>query len=392
MSGHGGDIFSASVQSGLAPEAILDFSANINPLGPPPSVCDALSRAVDGSGPGASSAVSRYPDPHCRRLRARLGEVYGTGPDRLLIGNGATELIYLAMRALRPSRVAVFAPCYMDYWRAAEQVGAEVNGFVTAPESGFKPSAEALDSAAAISDVVWVGHPNNPSGWMLERDQILAVAARRPEVMFLVDESFTEFVQEAASHTLLRADAPANVLVVRSLTKVFAIPGLRLGLAAGHPEVLRPLARIKEPWTVNALAQEAGMVLYDDEDYLRRTRIHTALERRFLASELASVPGLVPFDSAGPFLLVRITVPGWSSTRLHKELLRGGVLIRDASDFRGLDASYVRFAVRGRDDNVRLLSVLRETLGVGTPEALAAAGRSEPGSAAQPSAAGRDLV
>jgi len=347
VTGHGGDILSASQRSGLRPDDIVDFSSNINPLGPPEAVRRLFRSSAGEADPACgepAALVSRYPDSECRCLRAHLAGVHRLEPEQILVGNGSTELIYLLMRALAPARVAAFPPCYADYWRASEQAGAEVSGYVGRPESGFRPADEALRTAAEAAEVVWVGHPNNPCGWILEREQILRLARANPETVFVVDEAFVEFLSDYEERTCLSAAMPRNVVVLRSLTKFFAIPGLRLGFVVAHPDLLHLMGRFKEPWTVNALAQEAGLLLYDEVDYIRRTRANTACERRFLYQELSALEGIEPFPSVACYLLAR------------------GLLIREGANFRGLDASYVRFAVKNRDDNVKLLSALRAAL------------------------------
>ncbi len=358
MTGHGGDIVSASELAGIPAGDTIDFSSNVNPLGPPEQMKKILADSL--------SAAARYPDSECRRLRRKLAEVHQLAADEVLVGSGSTEMIYLLARALRPARAAVFAPCYLDYWRASEQAGAEVNGYVGSPENGFLPSEDSLRNAADIAGLVWIGHPNNPSGWLLDRATILGLVAEHPNTTFVVDEAFAEFLQDCRRHTLLSAGLPRNLIVLRSLTKFFAVPGLRLGFAAAHPDVVRLLAHLKEPWTVNGPALEVGLRLYDDPTYIERTRMDTAREARFLAEGLAAVDGLAPFDSRGCFILVQITADGLTAPELKERLLDRGILIRDASNFRGLDGSYVRFAVKGHDDNLKLLDALRDVLGGST--------------------------
>ena len=354
MSIHGGDILSASERSGLPPGEIVDFSVNINPLGPPAAVVDALHADV--------RELERYPDPAYRALRGALAEAHGIASDDVMVGNGATELIYLAARALAPRRAAVFAPCYSDYWRASANAGAEVSGYPGSPDEDFAPNPDALRTAAQQCELVWIGHPNNPSGWLLERDVIRRATEESPRTAFVIDEAFIEFHERIADFTLLGADRPRNVIVIRSLTKFFAMPGLRLGFAVVDAGLRRLMADYQEPWTVNAVAARAGEHLYDDADYLRRSREVVTEERRFLLAGLKALDGLQVFESHAPFLLLRIGVPGLASAALKERLLSHGILIRDASNYRGLDATYVRVAVKARGDNERLLEALGWTL------------------------------
>jgi L-threonine-O-3-phosphate decarboxylase len=350
LKGHGGDILDVSERTGIPAGDILDFSYNVNPLGPPAGVKAAAIAALD--------SLTRYPDDDCRALRTRLAEVHGLPADRLLVGNGSTELIYLLPRALGARRVALFSPSYMDYWRASQLAGAEVTGYACSDENGFRPAPELLDQACLTADMVWLGNPNNPNGGLLDRDMILRASMAHPRTVFVVDEAFMEFTPDPDRYTLLRDGLCRNVIVLRSLTKFFALPGLRLGFLTASPEIVRLLQAAKEPWTVNAIALAVGERLYDDPHYMIETRRLIGQERDFLLERLLAIGAMYPFPSRANFILARIERSSLTAPQLKQGLLQDRILIRDASNFRGLGGRYVRFAVRLREDNERLLSAL----------------------------------
>jgi threonine-phosphate decarboxylase len=209
--------------------------------------------------------------------------------------------------------------------------------------------------------MVWIGNPSNPTGVLVDREKIRALAKAHRDVIFVIDEAFTEFLPDCTDRTLLGAPEP-NIIVLRSLTKFFALAGLRLGFLVAVPDMVRRLASMKEPWTVNGLAQAVGEHLYDDADYITRTRAVVSQEREFLAKELAALPGLHPFPSQANFILTRLDTPGITSGGVKHQLLHHRILIRDASNFHGLDSRFFRVAVKSREDNVRLIEALRQVL------------------------------
>ncbi len=353
MKGHGGDIFEVCEKLNIPEDQLLDFSSNINPLGPPPPTQEILARS--------SAAVGRYPDMECRKLRRHLAEHLGVQSERILVGNGSTELIYLLARRFAPRRATTFPPCYQDYWRASELAGAEVAGYVAADEENFIHSDAALQSGCQSADLVWIGNPGNPTGVVIDRERIRTLAKAHADIIFVVDEAFMEFLPDCAERTLLGAPEP-NIIVLRSLTKFFALAGLRLGFLVAAPEMVRHLAAAKEPWTVNGLAQAVGEHLYDDADYVARTREIVAQEREFLMRELAGIPGLHPFPSLANFLLTRLDTQTITSAGIKHQLLHHRILIRDASNFRGLDSRFFRVAVKSREDNVKLIEALRQVV------------------------------
>jgi threonine-phosphate decarboxylase len=349
---HGGDVYHLARTLGLNLAELLDFSANINPLGFPPGIVPALEHAL--------GEIVHYPDRRCLGLTQDLAAYHALSPEQILVGNGSTELIYLVARALKPKKALIVAPAFSEYEHALEAAGVPVDFHITTESQNFtlhKP----LNPKGA--DLVFLAHPASPSGALLPPELLLEVAARLDDAgaFLLLDEAFVDFVEESSFKTHL-ARFP-RVLLLRSFTKFFAIPGMRLGCLLAAPEVISRLAAVQEPWSVNTLAQAMGRACLKDVDYMARSRTLVREEREYLLDGLKSLPGLQPFPSAVNYLLCKLTRPDFTAASLQKAVLSQKIVIRDASNFRGLDERFFRVAVRARAKNQRLLEALGHFLG-----------------------------
>ena len=247
------------------------------------------------------------------------------------------------------------APAFSEYEHALEAAQVPVEFQVTAEAQNFTLSAPLNPKGA---DLVFLANPASPSGALLPPELLLQTAAalEAAGVHLLLDEAFVDFVEEASLKARL-AQFP-RLLILRSFTKFFAIPGMRLGYLLAAPDLIAQLSAVQEPWSVNTLAQAAGRACLRDLDYMGRSRALIDQERQYLLEGLASLPGLKPFPSAVNYLLVKINRPDWTAAGLQKALLSQKIVIRDASNFRGLDERFFRLAVRRREDNQRLLQGL----------------------------------
>lgn len=339
---HGGDYrtVAAALEIGRIPKPRFDFSVNLNPLGPPPGVRSLLWREMH--------SIETYPDAAARRAEANLAQAHGLPPEAVVVENGSTEIFGLMLRALAPRRVGWIDPCYAGYAEACRALDVEgVSIAQTGPSDDFRIRVE--DLAVDDVDLVFLGSPNNPTGTVIDPNAIVNAAVRHPRCWFVVDESFMDFLPDAADRTLIRGETPENLVVIKSLTKFFAIPGLRLGMACGAPGVMARVRACRLPWSVNALAQAAGEVLYKDREYIERSRRVTAELGNEFARELSALSGWKVFPVRVNFLLVRLPTD-WPVSRLQRELLQAGILIRSCANFPGLGEGYCRLAVRPRDE------------------------------------------
>jgi L-threonine-O-3-phosphate decarboxylase len=351
---HGGD--AKAVASDLGVQAAgsprLDFSVNVNPFGAPPWVKGILARS--------EGLVERYPEPRATTLSATLAQAHGVESDGVVVGNGSTEILSWIVQALRPAHPAWVIPTYAGYSEVCAAAG--LRGAAIAAASSrhaFRMDWDLLRKGDA--DLLFLASPNNPTGAVLDAGAILAAVKADARRTVVLDESFLDFLPDAGRRTLIRPDMPPNLIVIKSLTKFFAIPGLRLGMACSAPETLRRIEAARLPWSVNGLAQAVGVRLYADRDYLQRSRETLPRWRETFAAQLAELPGLTVHPSEAPFLLCRLAAP-WTASRLQAELLGQGILIRSCRNFEGLGEEYCRLAVRPPGEQEDLMAVLRPLL------------------------------
>ncbi|GAB4258577.1 pyridoxal phosphate-dependent aminotransferase [Deferrisoma sp.] len=345
---HGGDVWGR-------PEGtrILDFSASINPYGPPPGLWEELGRVWP--------RIVHYPDRGCRGLRAALARRFGVSEEEILPGNGSAELIDLALRALVPARLVWCPPDFSLYVQFAPAGTA----FVEVPRQaarGFRVDFGRLAEVVAPGDLVVFSNPGNPAGCREPPDEILRLAqhCRERGAVLLVDEAFMDFCPDQG--VLGRAADGAGLLVLRSLTKFYALPGLRLGFLAGPPDLVGRIGRLQVPWSVNTLAQAAGAYCVAQTDWEQETRAAILGEAERFRERLGRLPGVRPLPPAANYLLVELLPPAPSATAVYEALARQGLLVRHCGSF-GLGDRFLRIAVRRPEEDDELLRALEGILG-----------------------------
>lgn len=353
---HGGRIAPLLARHGLpADHPVIDFSANLNPLGPPPWLGDWLSDRLSES-PGGAASLARYPDPDDDRARRAIAAHDGVAPARVLVTNGGIEAIHLAAARHAGGRALVIEPTFCEYALACRRHGLSVERLGLAmPE--FRLDLDAAEAALAGVEIAFLCRPNNPSGTLIPRADVERLLARADETgtTLVVDEAFVDFTGREERLTPL-LERSSHLLLLRSLTKLFDVPGLRLGYLLGAPEAVVRLAELQMPWSVNALALGLAAPLLDDRDYLARTRAWLAAERD-LPARVRALGYTVPETHAN-FLLLRGGDDAEGAGALFAFLLERGLLVRHTHGFPGLDGAWLRLALRGRDDNARLLEAL----------------------------------
>ena len=347
--GHGGDLLTATEAYGRPEEGWLDYSSNMNPFGPPEVVGELMRERWRD--------IARYPDPAVRGLTSKLSHVYGISKESILVGNGAAELIDLVVRVLRPAETIIASPSFTEYEDAVRKAGSTIVSVPLERDHAFELSVP----QEAGGRTVFLGHPNNPTGRIVPARVLDAL--RQSGTRMILDEAFLDFLPDEEGISYIRHAAESTrIQVIRSMTKFYAIPGIRLGFLVAHPDVVRRLREAQTPWSVNFLAQLIGEAVMDERAYAERTRAWLQEERPWLAGELSRL-GLTVFPSDTNFLLVSLpTKSGRDAPQLQSAMASKGILIRDASLFEGLDASYFRLAIRLRKDNERLLRMLKECL------------------------------
>ncbi|WP_445637051.1 threonine-phosphate decarboxylase CobD [Nostoc sp. DSM 114161] len=358
---HGGNLAWAAALAGCPPDAILDFSASISPLGPPNSAIAAIMSQIGN--------IKHYPDPNYSELRLALSHFHQLPPEWILPGNGSAELLTLIGKELAQLAATILiTPAFGDYYRTLAGYKAKVLEFPLSLVAGqeslvISPLSLILDNGQKTKDKgLLLNNPHNPTGKLFSRDSILPYLEQF--ALVVVDEAFMDFVPPNEEQSLIGVvQEYANLVILRSLTKFYSLPGLRLGYAIAHPNSLSKWQLWRDPWPVNTLAVAAAIAALQDEEFQQQTWTWLPPARKQLFQGLAKIPGLQPQASAVNFLLVESQK---STSQLQQELLKHHhILIRDCLSFKELGDRFFRVAVREESDNQRLLTALNEW-GVGT--------------------------
>lgn len=337
---HGGDIYSY-------PD-FLDFSANINPFGPGQAVWKA---AIEGV-----LEMDHYPDPDCRRLRSALAEKLSVPESWLIFGNGAADLIFSLVLAEKPRCAVLAAPSFSEYAQALHTVDCEIRYYRLKESRYFDLEEDYLEKLTEDVDLVFLCSPNNPTGRVLNRrllEQILTVCGMRG-IRVVLDVCFEDFIEKSGSERLesLVKKYPGLVLL-RAFTKMYAMPGLRLGYAvSGDRALCERLREVRQPWCVSGVAQAAGMAALEEEERVKKTRKLLAKERRWMEQEMKKI-GLFYIPSEVNYILFRSPLNVFAALQEYK------ILIRDCSNYEGLGKGYYRTAVRTRKENQKLIDALQ---------------------------------
>ncbi len=348
---HGGGLTWAASLADCSPNSLLDFSASINPLGPPPSVRAALVAAI--------ADLSHYPDPQYQPLRTALAAHHDLAPAWVLPGNGAAELITWAARDLSltgDGSVYLPTPAFGDYGRALAGFGCSPRPWPLLRDGGVDLAGQALLSPATAGAGILVNNPHNPTGHLFPQLELRPLLDHF--ALVVVDEAFMDFLPPHQQQSLVPwLEQYPNLVVLRSLTKFYSLPGLRLGYALGHPDRLGRWQGWRDPWPVNSLAVVAGLAAIADRAFQQQTWQWLPPTRQVLWQGLAALAGYRPWPGSANYLLVETDQP---VPALQEELLRQHrILIRDCLSFPELGDRYLRVAVRSEAENQRLLAALQ---------------------------------
>lgn len=367
---HGGDVYRNKVK--------YDFSVNINPLGMPEKSIEAGKRAVELS--------QSYPDYMGEELCAKLSGKEGCNAENIIIGNGAAELIYALCQSVRPKRALIPAPTFTEYENAVRASGGEVVRIYANEDKGFEISSEDIISEICAHDkekidMLFLCNPNNPTGRLLSGREVCRIGdvCEKRGIRFIVDECFLPFCDGeeecTAKHDL---EHYKKMCVLRAFTKIYAMPGLRLGyMLTADCGLAQGISRVLQPWNTSLPAQMAGSAALEDEDYIIKTRALINREREYLSKEISSFEGVDVYESNANFILFRVNIGSVRKNPrrqrdeehvgfLYNELLERGILIRKCDDFEGLDfdqeKQYYRVAVRNHSENEALIRAMKEVL------------------------------
>lgn len=346
---HGGDIYNNKVN--------MDFSVNINPLGIPHSVKEAMSDAL--------SYADRYPDMACSGLKKAISEYFtqqgcSIQSEDVIPGNGASELFMAIAHAIKPKKAVLLAPGFFGYEHVLRAVGCDIGYFLLDEQSDFSPAARLdalMDMLTDDTDIFFIANPNNPTGYLADSTFMKQIIGHCKEkhIYVVADECFMGFCEKNYSVLSPLCDYD-NLIVVRAFTKLFAIPGVRLGYMLSKNETVRQKVQRNLPeWNVSVLAQMAGEACIRESEYIKETASYVSRQRRLLSDGLKKL-GFKVYKSDADFILFYSKLP------LYDILLNKGILIRDCSNYVGLSEGYFRVAVKTFNENVRLLKVIGECI------------------------------
>ena len=341
---HGGPDYSELERLGFKPEDVLDFSVSANPFGPPPGIKEALSSAV----------IDRYPDADSAELKRTIAKSFSMTPENIIVGSGSMELIRLIALAYlgRDDTVLIIEPTFGEYEVACHIVGSKILKHRTQEEEGFKLNVdETIDLVGCHRPkIVFLCNPNNPTGQYLAEQEIEKILSAGEDTLLALDEAYISFAENPwRSLDLVKEN---NIIILRSMTKDYALAGLRLGYGIACPEIIATLRKVCPPWNVNAVAQRAGVLALGDSAYLKQCQKGVREAREFLKRELAQL-GLPPMSSQAHFFLVKVG----DAKQFRQDLLKYGIMVRDCTSF-GLP-EYIRIAPRSLPECQKLINAIR---------------------------------
>lgn len=338
---HGGDIYTY--------KGMTDFSANINPFGPSEAVLEAAKNAM--------SSISAYPDSQCRVLRNELARKLGISEEMLVFGNGAADLIFSLVFAERPKKAILTAPSFAEYAQALQAVDCNISYHYVKEEKNFLLEEDYLDKLTEDVDMIFLCSPDNPTGNVMEPSLLRRIAetCEKMNIRMVLDECFHEFLEQ---HECVISPEESlkypHLILLRAFTKMHAMPGLRLGYGiTADGALLERLSRVRQPWSVSAPAQAAGIAALAEDERIERTKSFIGEERRILEKEFERI-GVMYFPSSANYMLLK------SSYDLFSLLKEKQILIRDCSNYEGLQKGFYRIAIKSREENRLLIRALEE--------------------------------
>lgn len=363
---HGGNIYKIFREKNI--DKILDYSSNINPYGVPENLKKEIFEKV--------FVLERYPDPDYIELREKIAEKNNLNIENIIVGNGATEIIFLFMKILSPKKVLIVSPTFGEYERAIKAStlandSLEINYFELKETENFVLNVKNLETELENNyDLLILCNPNNPTGQFLKLkklEEILKICEQKNTKLF-IDEAFVEFVEDWENESIINSkENKENLFVIRAFTKFFAIPGLRLGYGiCFNNNLLKKMLEKKEPWSVNNIADLAGKTVLDDENYIQKTKEWIKDQKKYMYENLNKIEGLRAYKTEVNFILLKIEdnllEKGLDVKNLRKKMLEKGILIRDASNFIYLDKRYFRLAIKDKLNNEKVIETLTSIL------------------------------
>lgn len=350
--GHGANVDNMAKKFGKNENDIIDFSSNVNPH----IISDLGKYVLEGLEKSRS-----YPDINYTNLRNNISDYIKVDSELIIPGNGATEIIYLLMKSIK-RRLAILNPTFSEYGRGAKLNNLEIIDFHLKEENNFSIDLDEIQKNMDKFDSLFICNPNNPNGKVKDLNELLDLMIENDKLL-IVDETFMEFVGEEEKYSLInKIEQTPNLFILKAVTKFFGMPGLRLGYGVtSNKQIINNIYEYKEPWTINSFAENLSNYLFKDKEYINGSKDYYINERKFMLKELRKISRLKVYDTDTNFVLIKLDDDEANSLKL--ELFeKYNILIRDASNFIGLDKSYIRVAIKSHNDNKVLIESLRKIL------------------------------
>lgn len=350
--GHGANVDNMAEKFGKNENDIIDFSSNVNPH----IISDLGKYVLEGLEKSRS-----YPDINYTNLRNNISDYIKVDSELIIPGNGATEIIYLLMKSIK-RRLAILNPTFSEYGRGAKLNNLEIIDFHLKEENNFSIDLDEIQKNMDKFDSLFICNPNNPNGKVKDLNELLDLMIENDKLL-IVDETFMEFVGEEEKYSLInKIEQTPNLFILKAVTKFFGMPGLRLGYGVtSNKQIIKNIYEYKEPWTINSFAENLSNYLFKDKEYINGSKDYYINERKFMLEELRKISRLKVYDTDTNFVLIKLYDDEANSLKL--ELFeKYNILIRDASNFIGLDKSYIRVAIKSHNDNKVLIESLRKIL------------------------------
>ena len=351
---HGGNVEEISRKYKINSEEIVDFSANINPSGLNKNVKNAMINALD--------KIEKYPDISYFNLKKSISDYENIDIKNLVLGNGAAEVIFNIIRGLKPKKVLLPAPTFSEYEEAVLSIDGSIEYYHLKEEDNFKLNNELINSLNESIDMIFICNPNNPTGVLTKNTFIekLAKKGLETKTTIVIDESFLDFLnseEEYTSKYLLQKYE--NIIIIKSLTKFFAMPGIRIGYGISkNEEFISLINKVTVPWTVNVVASEGTIQALKEEDYIRHSIEYVEKEKNYLYNNLKQIENIKVFKPSVNFIMFKIL----NNLDLKEEMMKHSILIRSCSNYEGLNSSFYRIAVRTREENEKIITALNYSL------------------------------
>ena len=344
--GHGGNIYQIASKLGCAPSEIIDMSSNLNPLGAMPGLINFLRDSL--------AEITSLPEADSSGAVAAFADRYNIDPELVIAGNGTTQFIYSIPLALNTKKALILGPTYSDYADACKMHNADYTYLITEESKSFKPDINKIEENISGCDTIFICNPNNPTGALIPSSDLESLCRSHPDIFFIIDESYMPFVKSGEKISMIRLGLP-NVIILNSMSKIFKIPGLRIGFLISSKNIIKKLDPFMLPWSVNSIAQAAVLYLMEKRDevdaFIKKTRDFIETERKVFISRFENTSSIKLFPSATTFILARL-YEDYKAEDICSYMSQYKILIRDCSNFKGLSDRFIRVSLKTRDINI----------------------------------------